>query len=36
MAKDVNNDKKGFLKYISRKRNTKQNVDLLLNEVTES
>ncbi|GAB0180635.1 mitochondrial enolase superfamily member 1 [Grus japonensis] len=33
LARDVKDNKKGFFKYISSKRKTKENVGLLLNEV---
>jgi len=33
LARDVKNNKKGFFKNISSKRNTRDNVGLLLNEV---
>jgi len=33
LARDVKNNKKGFFKYISSKRKTRDNVGLLLNEV---
>jgi len=33
LARDVKNNKKGFFNYISRKRKTRDNVGLLLNEV---
>ncbi|PKU38533.1 rna-directed dna polymerase from mobile element jockey- hypothetical protein [Limosa lapponica baueri] len=33
LARDVEDNKKGFLKYISSKRKTRENVGLLLNEV---
>ena len=33
LARDVKDNKKGFFKYISRKRKTRENVGLLLNEV---
>ncbi|GAB0177889.1 mitochondrial enolase superfamily member 1 [Grus japonensis] len=33
LARDVKENKKGFFKYISSKRKTRENVDMLLNEV---
>ena len=33
LARDVRNNKKGFFKYISSKRKTRDNVEPLLNEV---
>lgn len=33
MSKDVENNEKDFFKHTSRKRSTRQNVDLLLNEM---
>ncbi|GAB0176369.1 mitochondrial enolase superfamily member 1 [Grus japonensis] len=33
LARDVKDNKKGFFKYISSKRKTRENVGLLLNEV---
>ncbi|GAB0205781.1 mitochondrial enolase superfamily member 1 [Grus japonensis] len=33
LARDVKDNKKGFFKYISSKRKTRENVDPLLNEV---
>ncbi|GAB0205276.1 mitochondrial enolase superfamily member 1 [Grus japonensis] len=34
LAKDVKDNKKGFFKYLSSKRETRENVGLLLNEVS--
>lgn len=34
LSKDVNNNK-GFFKYIIRRRNIRQNVDLLVNDVSD-
>jgi len=33
LARDVKDNKKGFLKYISSKQKTRENVGLLLNEM---
>lgn len=33
LARDVKDSKKGFFKYISSKRKTRENVGVLLNEV---
>ncbi|KAJ7425172.1 rna-directed dna polymerase from mobile element jockey-like [Pitangus sulphuratus] len=35
LAKDVKQNKKGFYKYVSRRRNTKENMRLLLNQMIE-